>query len=281
MNENHSSQVRSAIDSGNINEAERLIRETPVDSHCQEAEYVVGTILRGGYGDTPLGLLTLQMFLGMYNHPERPTGFSADPNVSEAQEKHRLWVHALSHFTKKLWERRLLSWIKQLYILAFKGAIELGDGTYCERLLGDYAELGLWCDDPAEFGMTVEDMEWFAPKNVLDRYSLSRIQMGAFLSEREYIAWRLSQEYTHYGWDVRQQKTLVEIEKVTSLVARYTELGGDPKSCDGLIPRLLREHLVRLETAISTDVYQYPLQHFRIAESLERTRVQLQEYDGK
>lgn len=263
--------VREAIKSGNLAEAERLVRETLVDSHCQAAEYVVGTVIHAGHGNDALGRAALEMFLTAYELVGKYW-----EHMEGAKQGHLIWVHALSHFTKRLWELRLLEWVKSLYARAFRGAIEYGDGTYCERLIGDFATGSIWSDDPSEFGMTEENLPWASEMDYsLTVYARARIAAGVFASEQDYIRWQLGQTYNHYDWNSEEQLPLVAIEQVESLVNRFVELGGDASEFEGIIPRLLREHIVRLEEVLKNGKYEWPCSSRNTPQAIERTQALL------
>ncbi len=73
---------------------------------------------------------------------------------------HGYWVHSLSHLSSKLWELGLKDQIKRLNEIAFIGANEFSDNNCCNRLVGDFLYRAPWDANPAEYGLTEENLRW-------------------------------------------------------------------------------------------------------------------------
>jgi len=73
---------------------------------------------------------------------------------------HGYWVHSLSHLMSKLWELGLKDQIKRLNEIAFIGANEFSDNNCCNRLVGDFLYSAPWDANPAEYGLTEENLRW-------------------------------------------------------------------------------------------------------------------------
>lgn len=166
---------------------------------------------------------------------------------------HGYWVHSLSHFTKELWTRRMLSWIKRLNEIAFRGALELGDVTCCDRLVEDLERHGLWSDAPEDVGLIPENLAWLK----VDEYRRcvkARIDAGAFASEADYVAWRLRQLETwkKVEWFADgYEHSSVPLTRVQTLIAQLDALVDDIAEFKTMFEVKLREQLARYEAARS------------------------------
>ncbi|MBI4598886.1 hypothetical protein HY734_01670 [Candidatus Uhrbacteria bacterium] len=98
------------------------------------------------------------------------------------------WTHSLSHFTEKLWERRMVGWIKKFNQTAFFGANDLEDPSCSERLILDFAKYGKWDDDPADFHITPENIGWMDWR--YQEKTRLRIEHGPFESEEAFLKWK-------------------------------------------------------------------------------------------
>jgi len=103
---------------------------------------------------------------------------------------HHYWVHALSHFSSRLWELRMTNWIARLNEAAIKGAIELSDYTCSERFVLDFGSKALWNDNPGDYYLTLSNLEWMDWSNDWYTFAKSRIEVGSFPSEQAYIDWK-------------------------------------------------------------------------------------------
>lgn len=162
---------------------------------------------------------------------------------------HGYWVHSLSHFTDKLWERRMTDWIKRFNEVAFSGANELGDDNCSDRLVGDFGQHAQWDDDPAAFHLTPENLVWMDWKYFGD--TKARIEASPFPSEEAFLRWRLRNEKQD-KFDSGTQCEMVDTESIHATIGRIKELGGDTSEFDGFERELLTKKLADLEAKLAT-----------------------------
>lgn len=105
---------------------------------------------------------------------------------------HGYWVFSLSKFINFLWQKRLDKWIKTFYEVAFKGAIELDDHDYSERLVECFAYMANWDDDPKDFHITPENISWINWDHLHQQRIKERVQRK-FDTEEEFLLWRLDE----------------------------------------------------------------------------------------
>lgn len=187
-------------------------------------------------------------------------------------EKHGYWVHSLSHFTKHLWERRMVAWIKRFNDVAFKGANELHDPNCCDRLVGEFASHANWDDDPVAFGLTSDSLRWMKP-NEYNEYSRARIESGKFASEEAFLRWKVRQPRTQFSFDFDAQMDLVNIAGIRQIIGRLQELGADVSEFSDLMESLLTTQLAKLETELPTAREDWRVE--RIKKGIEKTRAAL------
>ena len=165
--------VKNLIEAGKMAEAIEAIRGVK-DYH--DAEELVFLVLKDEASTPELLEATLEAFLNSRENRYRQHGY---------------WVHSLSHFTKHLWERRMDGWIKKFNEVAFKGAKELHDPNCSDWLVGDFGGYAKFDDDPAEFHLTLSNLEWMDWK--YSAYAKARIEAGRFESEEAFLRWKLGQ----------------------------------------------------------------------------------------
>jgi hypothetical protein len=252
MNERND-QLKDLIHNGQIDRAIEIVRSA---ADFMEAERFVLTVLSEEKSTPELVEAVLEVFLltRVNRYPE-----------------HGLWVHSLSHFTEILWERRLDGWLKKFYGIAFKGANELHDPLCCDRLVRYFGMYAKFSDDPADFALTPENMNWmnwdlamhfaryakssdnpadFAlpPKNVhsikwmewkVDSYVKARIEAGRFDSEEAFLRWKLRRPETYTTFDYDAQTILVNVDEIQSIIQQLQDLGADTSEFKGLERNLL------------------------------------------
>ncbi|HEY4511675.1 MAG TPA: hypothetical protein VJH55_02430 [Candidatus Paceibacterota bacterium] len=185
---------------------------------------------------------------------------------------HGGWVHSLSHFTEDLWKRRLVTWIKRLNEVAFRGATELGDSGCCDRLVHDFGKYARHDDNPADFGLFADNMPWLD----LEYYGVDklRIEHGVFESPEALERFQLEHELRHPAsyWSVK------DIEK---RIRRLTELGAPTDEFTDTSRKFLEDR-VKVEEADLADISTRPwdkevkkLREKEAREHIEKLRQQL------
>jgi len=167
-------------------------------------------------------------------------------------KEHGYWVHALSHVTGELWERRMVGWIRRLNEVAFEGAIELGDANCCDRLVNDFVEYAKWDDDPVDFGLTAENLAWMDAKQA-SGYAMALIGASPFKSEEAAKRFKLLHKLRNSsfgGWSNEYQCDMVRVESLKACIAELAALGDDVSEFTELPSRLLRDQLVKLEREV-------------------------------
>lgn len=190
--------------------------------------------------------------------------------INSAPE-HGYWVHSLSHFTKMLWDRRLVDWIQRLNLVAFTGANELMDDNCSSRLVNDFATYALWDDDPKEFHLTPEMIGWMNWDYC--QYAQERITAGPFGSEADYLRWQLNQRKAYTASDYESQADLVSVEKIDAIAGRLTDLGEDTSMIEGLKRDLLTKQLLEFEGKLAVATVDW--QRERAEAGIQKTRAAL------
>jgi hypothetical protein len=159
-------------------------------------------------------------------------------------EQHGYWVHSLSHFTDRLWSKKMFSWIKRFNLVAFRGAVALDDPNCSDRLVGDFVKHADWSMSPADFGMTPETMSWFK-EDEYNSYKVAYIAAAPFVSEVAFLLWKAGRPETYKNFD-----GLVPVDKVKALFDRLKDLGADVSALPTLQQRLSTQ-LAALEVKLA------------------------------
>lgn len=162
--------------------------------------------------------------------------------------EHGCWVHSLSHFTQKLWKRRMMDWIRKLNEAAFCGANELGDINCSDRLLSDFSDYANWDDDPADVGITPQSIQWNDWKYGKEVKAL--IEAAPFESEEAFLMWQIQNPDFLSGWSNEAQKEIVDPSKVLTVIQRLTEFGEDRQEIRGTAKSLVTESLDALKAEL-------------------------------
>lgn len=172
--------------------------------------------------------------------------------ATRKNKEHSYWVHSLSCFTKLLWERRLLPWIKRLNEIAFTGAIELRDDNCCVQLLKDFDQHSLWSDAPGDVGLTETNLAWLKVDKYT-RYAKARVDASPFSNEADHLIWSLGQmeSWQVLGWSMAgYEHWFIPLDDISSLITRLTVLGRDVTEFRAMVDARLHEQLVRYEAAL-------------------------------
>lgn len=171
-------------------------------------------------------------------------------NLHEKMGKwsHGTWVHSMSHFMTKLWDRRLTEWIKRFHEVSFKGAKEWNETSCSDRLVGYFAEKARFDDDPADFFLTEENLSWMTWRS--DGYAKARMEHGVLGSENELKLFKLLwvlRNHSFVNWE-----DVVDVSSIEATLKEAAKLGGDVSEFDGIISRELNNSLVKLREKIET-----------------------------
>lgn len=150
-------------------------------------------------------------------------------------DNHGSWVHSLSHFTGKLWELREIDLLKELYRVALEGVRETGDSNCADRLISSFVFGAQWDDNPADYALIATEMSWMNWE--YDQDALEWFKKGKFLSEVEYLLWKVrfpkrKLTKTLPGW-----KEVLDYELVFELTERVVLLGGKKEDVFGALPQ--------------------------------------------
>ena len=229
------------LNDGDIDLAISVVQST---DDCDEADNFVQYALSED-GSTPdLVDAALESFLKTHKHDFR---------------SHGRWVHSLSHFTKKLWERRMTEWLKQLYEDALKWSHEVNNFNCCDRLVRDFGECSYYEDAAEDFGLTPESLSWMEWNPYLT-YTKARIEAGYFDSEADFVSWKLQRLDAHLAWDTETQCELFDVEGFRFTVQHLQELGGDTSKCEALERKMLEKCLTDLEEELSSTEKEWKLE---------------------
>lgn len=248
-----SNQLENLVKNGKTDQAIELIRST---RDCHDGENFVVTVLREEKSTPELVEAVLEAFLST-----RKNCF----------HQHGYWVHSLSHFTKILWERRMDGWIKKFNEVAFKGANELQDPNCSGRLVYDFGNFAKFNDDPADFGLTPENLRWMDVEYIT--YSWARIEAGRFESEEAFLRWKLHRPEAHFAFDSEAQTNLVDLDGIRASVRRLQELGADTSEFNGLERDLLIRQLSELEKQLPTTTQDWEREW--LEKGIQKTRAAL------
>jgi hypothetical protein len=224
-------QLKDLLQQSEFDQAKRVVESA---TNYLEAENFVSTTLNGDSSE--LVETALNIFL----------------NVRESYSQlHQLWVHSLSHFSSKLWDRRMDSWIKRLYESAFDGAKEVNNTSCLDRLVNDFAKYARFDDKPEDFCLTQTNLRLIDWEGL--RYAKARIDAGFFSSETEFLSWKLRRPETHTIFDYGAQIKLVDRCGVRVIIRKLCELGADTNEFADLEKNLLTQELSKLEEKLSTE----------------------------
>lgn len=243
-------QLKSLIQNGQMDQAIVMIQSV---SGYHEGERFVFTVLGEEKSTPELVEAVLEAFLSTRENRNR---------------EHGGWVHSLSHFTAILWERRMDGWIKKFNEASFKGANELRDPICSDRLVGNFGTYARYDDDPADFGLTLDNLSWMNWK--YDQYSKARIEAGRFESQEAFLRWKLRRPETQTAFNFEAQTDLVNIKGIRSIIQELQELGADTSEFDGLERDLLATRLSELEAGLEVATKDW--QRERLEKSIQMTR---------
>lgn len=167
-------------------------------------------------------------------------------------QQHGYWVHSVSHFTKHLWEMRpeMDKWIKEINRVSFKGAIELEDPNFSDRLVRDFAVYARWDEEPADFHLTQENILWMDWE--YHAYPKARIEHGRFASELEFVQWQIVQTSLHEEWSNNAQMDLIAVKRIKERIAKVVKLGGSASESKVFLRQLLNNKLEELKNQLVT-----------------------------
>ena len=206
-----STKLKQLILDGSINQAIEMVHGAEDTLEGEEFVFVV----LGEEKSTPeLVEAVLEAFLG--TRENRKPGHSS-------------WVHSLSHFNDILWKRRMVGWIKKFYEMSFKGANELKDSGCCDRLVASFMESANWDDVPADFHLTIDNLEWADWKYY--GKERARIEMGRFETEETFLRW----DFRTYDLASLAYYT----KEIRLLIQRLQELGADTSEERDLLTKSL------------------------------------------
>jgi len=102
-----------------------------------------------------------------------------------------LWVHALSHFTYRLWELRQYEHLHALYREAHKRSNTVGDYGCMERLLEAFLKYSSWFHNPRDYGFSerLPDYELLSAEREQGAREVERI-----IEQRKSIKYAYEQE---------------------------------------------------------------------------------------
>lgn len=246
--------LESLIQKGQFSQAIDLVRSV---DHYREGENLVFTVLKAEQSAPELVEAVLEAFLATREN---------------CYQQHGGWVHSLSHFTKRLWKRRMDSWIKRFNEVAFKGANELRDSNCSDRLVGDFVDCAQWDDDPATFGLTPENLRWMK-RDGYTQYWWARIEAGRFESEEAFLRWKLHQPKMQTAFDYDAQTELVDTKRIQSLIQKLQELGADTSEFAGFEESLLTKQLADLEAELPATKEDWKVE--RLKKGIEKTHMAL------
>jgi len=195
-------------------------------------------------------------------------------NLLKAKENarnHGYWVHAVSHLTKYLWDKKLISWIAKFNEEAFAGA-NLGDTSCSDRLMGDFSQFAEWHEDPKKFGITSDSLRWAEKENNNEyfAYALSKVLNSPFSSEADFLAWHLRQPKTWHKFDGDSQTDLVNSAEIKSILQKLSDLGIDISEFRDLEKSLLLEKAAELKKELSAATSEWRIK--RISKGIIKTK---------
>lgn len=223
-------RIETTLAEGNLAGAAELF---PGVTDYHDAEEVVRLVLGDQEREVALLDLALETFLA---------------SRQNRQPEHGYWVHSLSHFTKALWERRLVDWIARLNEVAFQGALVLGDTNCSERLIGDFADHAAWADDPVAFHLSEANLRW-ATSDWL-RSTRKRLAASPFVSEEAYLRWRIANPDQWSGWHNEAQRELPRFEELEAMLTRLGELGVDTAELGPVKRSIVEQTIATLEAEL-------------------------------
>lgn len=169
---------------------------------------------------------------------------------SERLENNASWIHALSHFSKQLWERGLHDWIRRFNSIAFSGTnTGYAERTCASRLVTDFAMYAAWNQDPAEFAITKENLgKWMH-----ECHAKKRALAGRFQTEAAFLIWNIRNlDRSESGW--QEENDAIESARC---IIRLKELGVDVAEFQSFEKDALMAIQSHLEQTLSEFVIKY------------------------
>lgn len=203
----HSDRLKALIQSGgaeDLKEAWYLLRDVAIDHDELAAEQCVVVVLREEKSSPALLDNALQAFID-----------------SERLENNASWIHALSHFSKHLWERGLHDWIRRFNSIAFSGTnTGYAEHTCADRLVKDFAQYAAWNQDPADFEITEKNIgKWMH-----ECHAKRRAFAGRFQTEEAFLIFQIRNlDRSSSDWRTEREA----IETARGMIARLVEFGVD------------------------------------------------------
>ncbi len=247
--------LANLIKEGQEEEALEMIAEV---ENYHEGEEFVFAVLREDASSEKIVEAVLQAFLDTRSNYYRSHGY---------------WVHSLSHFTKYLWERRMDDWVKKFNEVSFRGANELQDSNCSDRLVDDFVSYANWDDDPADFHLTFDNLEWMEWSEDYYAYTRARIASAPFETEEAFLRWWLRRPEEKTTFDFDAQQNLVDVSEIKAKIERLQALNEDVSEFDGLIQGLLTKQLQEAEAKLADAKADYERE--RAEAAVKKTREQL------
>jgi 3-methyladenine DNA glycosylase AlkD len=220
-------KFQKAIKIGKYSEAVKLAN---LANDLSECEIIASATLWDKKAPKELLTATLHAFASVYNNPS---------------VMHGAWVHSASHLLWKLWERRLIVWIKEFHRISFQGAREQNNPTCCDRLVDRFVQFAKWSDDPIKFHLTSENIE-LVEKRWLFPHAESRVKEAPFKSDVDFLRWQFKHPEAFYErYDV--QIPNVSFKRVRKRVETLKKNGIDVSEFTQMEQQLVASQLKQLK----------------------------------
>lgn len=174
---------------------------------------------------------------------------------------HDSWIHSLSHFTHRLWDRELFSWISRLNELAF-GKTDEGWGrgyhdNCCGRLIMDVARYGSWATNPAELALTSDRIA--AAVSECTPSTIAWVQSLPFASEKDAEVWKarwcLDDPLKRCREILERGPSFFSVDFFRRQVRILSEAGHDVTGYERLLRRILQNEPEKEETGLRNSRY--------------------------
>ncbi len=161
------------------------------------------------------------------------------------------WEHDLRAVTPDMWRLLLIDWLERFYKAAFRKSDQSHVSMYKLQLIHQFADYANWSDDPAKFGLSVDNLPEDAPFR--DRsFVISSLKKFPFSSEVDYLRWKIDMRQD-WGltWDELYAKVM---EFSENDVALSILLGIERKAIKKRAQRLIKEIRKPLDSYVRESV---------------------------
>ncbi len=216
----------------------------------------MNTLASSHSADFHLNQASLLVFKVLYNKKEPSQEATKEAlksflNVREnTRSGHAGWTHRLSSFIDTLWKRRMDSWIIKFNEVAFKGANEFHEESFCDKLILCFSLYAKWNDDPKNFAITSENLECIDWENHKThgnwnsyQHAKTRIEAKCFESEEALLYWEILQTKKIRFKHKIEERPLSYFDEIVSIINNLRSRGINTNELNCHLRSVLKKQL--------------------------------------